>query len=142
MADQEIERVRKLAKVLDDYFVDPILGFVLPGVGDVATSVVGLYTVSVALRRKISPVIIARMLLNLAFDAVLGIVPFVGDIGDLLHKANTKNLALLESRVEHGGRARARDWLIVGLAFLLFVLAITASVYLAYRLIEAIAHRV
>jgi hypothetical protein len=80
MADREIERVRTFAKVMDNYFVDPLVGLLLPGAGDVASSVLGLYTVGIALRRKMSPVIIARMLLNLAFDAALGVIPFIGDI--------------------------------------------------------------
>jgi hypothetical protein len=140
MADREIERVRTFAKVMDNYFVDPLVGLLLPGAGDVASSVLGLYTVGIALRRKMSPVIIARMLLNLAFDAALGVIPFIGDIGDLIVRANTKNVALLETRSEHGGRATGRDWAMVALAGLLFVMAVVGSVYVGYRVIGALAH--
>ena len=140
MADREIERARTLAKWLDNYFVDPIVGFVLPGAGDVATSMLGLYTVGLALKRKLSPVIIARMLLNLALDAALGVIPFLGDLVDFVFRANTKNLALLETRTEHGGRATGRDWAMVVLAAALFVTAVVGSVYLAYRVIGALAH--
>jgi hypothetical protein len=147
MADREIVRVRKLARVLDTYFVDPIVGFLLPGAGDVASSVIGLYIVGIALKRRFSPVIIARMLLNLAADAALGVVPLVGDLGDVVMRANTRNLALLESRAERGGRATPRDWAMasgavsmVALAFLLFVAAIVGSVFLVAKLIDAIAH--
>src|SRR5690606_8958186 len=81
--DREIERVRVFARVLDDYFVDPLLGLVLPGAGDVIGSTIGIYTVVIAVRRKVSPVIIARMLMNLAVDAVVGFIPLAGDLFDI-----------------------------------------------------------
>src|SRR5213076_2964214 len=93
--DYELSRARKLARLLDGYFVDPILGLLIPGAGDVIGSLLGLYTLSVAIRRRVSPVIIARMLLNLGLDGLLGVVPLVGDLFDFGFKANQKNIALL-----------------------------------------------
>lgn len=120
--DTELDRVRTLARVLDRYYVDPLIGLLLPGGGDVLGSLIGVYTVMIAVRRKVSPVIVARMLMNLALDTVLGFVPLVGDIFDFGFKANVKNVELLERRVQHGGRASGRDWLIVigaGFAYML-----------------------
>jgi hypothetical protein len=71
------------------------------------------------------------MLLNLALDAAFGLVPIVGDIADFAFKANDKNLALLSER-RPGGRATARDWLVVGGAALLFI-AVIALVILGIR---------
>src|SRR5689334_21255829 len=67
--DVELDRMRLFARVLDRYFVDPLIGLLIPGGGDVLGSLLGVYTVMVAARRNVSPVIIARMLLNLAADA-------------------------------------------------------------------------
>jgi hypothetical protein len=136
-ADPDIERARKLARVLDGYFIDPLVGFVFPGLGDVAGSMLGLYTVALAVRRKLSAVVIARMLLNLAFDALLGIVPLLGDIVDLAFKANTKNLELLETRAP-GERATRGDWLMVAGAALVFVAAVGLAIYLVGALVRAI----
>jgi hypothetical protein len=119
--DPEIARVRTLARVLDGYFVDPLLGLVLPGVGDVLGSLLGLYAVVVAVRRRVSPLIIARMLLNLGLDAALGAVPILGDIFDFAFRANRRNVALLTDRVAGGGRATPRDWLAVAGAAAVFV---------------------
>jgi hypothetical protein len=119
--DPEIARVRTLARVLDGYFVDPLLGLVLPGIGDVLGSVLGLYVVVVAVRRKVSPLVIARMLLNLGLDAALGAVPLLGDVFDFAFRANRRNLALLTDRVAAGGRPTPRDWLAVGGAAAVFV---------------------
>ena len=134
--DYELDRVKKMARVLDLYMVDPIVGLILPGAGDIIGSLFGMYTVSIAFRRKVSPVIIARMLLNLALDAILGIVPFVGDLVDVGFKANQKNVALLEHR--ETGKATAKDWAFVVGAALLFFGTIALSVYAIYALFRAI----
>ncbi|HEY5949895.1 MAG TPA: DUF4112 domain-containing protein [Kofleriaceae bacterium] len=119
--DTELERVRTVARVLDSYFVDPLIGLLIPGGGDVIGSLLGVYTVMIAARRKVSPVIIARMLMNLAGDAVLGFIPLIGDLFDFGFKANIRNVELLSERVEGtGGRATARDWLILVGAVLAF----------------------
>jgi hypothetical protein len=138
-ADPELERVRKLARILDHYLVDPVIGLVLPGAGDIVGSLLGLYAVAIALRRKMSPVIIARMLLNLGLDAILGIVPLLGDITDVAFKANQRNVALLTERsAVEGGRATAKDWMMVIGAALVFVAAIVGVVYLLGRVIHAL----
>jgi|SRR6185503_9080883 len=124
----DLERARTLARLLDHRLVDPLLGLVLPGVGDLIGSVLGLYLVVVALQRRMSPAIIARMLLNLALDAGFGLVPILGDIADFAFKANDKNLALLTAR-SPGGGATARDWLVVGGAALLFITVIALVIF-------------
>lgn len=112
--DADVQRVATLAKVLDGYFLDPLMGLVLPGAGDVLGSLLGMYTVMIAVRRKVSPIVIARMIMNLGIDALIGFIPLFGDIFDFGFKANKKNAALLAERIEEGGgRARARDWLVV-----------------------------
>jgi hypothetical protein len=120
VADRELERVRKLARVLDTYLVDPILGMLLPGVGDILGSVIGLYVVGIALRRRVSPLVIARMVLNLGLDAGIGALPLVGDAFDFGFHANQRNVALLEARSATGGRATGADWLVLVAAMLVF----------------------
>ena len=138
MRDTELERVRSLARVLDRFFVDPILGLIIPGGGDILGSLLGIYTVMIAARRKVSPVVIARMLMNLAGDAVLGFIPFLGDIVDFGFKANQRNVELLSERVEHGGRATPRDWLILVGAVLAFIAVISLVIYGIVALVRAI----
>ena len=57
----EIERVRTFARVFDRYGVDAILGFVLPGLGDVIGSLLGLYIVAIAIRRRVASVVVVRI---------------------------------------------------------------------------------
>jgi hypothetical protein len=137
--DAELARVRTLARVLDRFFLDPILGLVIPGGGDVLGSMLGMYTVMIAVRRKVSPVIVARMLMNLAGDAVLGFIPFLGDLVDFGFKANQRNVDLLTHRVEDtGGRATARDWLILIAAALGFFLVMAAVIWGIVALFRAV----
>lgn len=137
--DEDIVRVRTLVRALDKYYLDPILGFILPGVGDVLGSVLGLYPVAIAVKRGLSMVIVARMLLNLALDALFGAVPLLGDLVDAGFRANTKNLDLLESRSVQGGRATGKDYAMVAGAAIVFVLAVLAAIFVIRAVFRAIA---
>ncbi len=138
MADRELQRVQTLARVLDRYAVDPIVGFLVPGAGDLAGSLLGLYAVAIALRRRMSPAIVARMLLNLSIDALLGAVPLVGDLFDLGFRAHERNVQLLAERATHGGRATARDWLLVAGAALVFFGSLALAIYAVVAVFRAI----
>lgn len=135
VTDRELVAARTFARVLDRYGLDPILGFVLPELGDLIGAVLGLYIVSIALRRGMSKVLVARMVLNLGVDLALGIVPFLGDIGDFFFKANERNLKLLETR-EVGGPARASDWLVLGGAFAALFAMIGLVIYAMISLVR------
>lgn len=137
--DPEIERVRSFARLLDQRFLDPLIGFILPGAGDLIGALLGMYTITIAVRRKMSTVIVARMLTNLALDAAIGIIPVVGDLFDLGFKANTKNVALLTERAGAGGKATARDWLHVVGAGLAFFGVLGLTIYGFVMLIRAVA---
>lgn len=124
-----MERAATLVRWLDQRFLDPIIGLVVPEVGDLLTSVAGLYLVVLAVRRKLPAVIIARMLLNLGFDALIGAVPVLGDLFDFAYKANTRNLALLEARYE-AQQAQPSDWVVVMAAVVFLVASLAIPVVL------------
>lgn len=136
--DVELERVGTIARVMDRFYLDPILGLIIPGGGDVLGSLIGFYTVMIAMRRKVSPVVIARMLLNLAGDAVIGFIPFIGDLFDIGFKANQRNVALLEDRTLHGGKATAKDWLFVVGAALAYIAVMALVIWGIVSLFRAI----
>lgn len=133
-ADPDVRRARTIARWMDDRYLDPILGFVLPGVGDLIGSLLGLYIVSIAAKRGLPRIAIARMLLNLAIDAALGVVPIVGDMADVAFKANDRNLALLETRITR--RDTWRDWAAVLGALGLFVALLALLVWTFVRLVR------
>ena len=74
----------------------------LPGVGDLLASALGLYPVLLAWRRRAPKALLARMLLNLAADAAGGAIPVLGDIWDFLFRAHARNLEFEQA-------ARLRD---------------------------------
>ncbi|ACY15767.1 DUF4112 domain-containing protein [Haliangium ochraceum] len=129
--DRSVRGIQTISRWLDDRYLDPILGLVLPGVGDAATSVFGLYVVITAARRKLPPVVLARMLLNLAIDGLVGAVPVLGDLFDVGFKAHKRNTALLLERLDQPAQQRqskASDWLLVVGALLLLLAALSLPV--------------
>lgn len=126
--ETELRAVRGLSRVMDRLYLDPILGLLLPGAGDILTGATGIYTVLLALRMGVPKVTVARMLVNLAVDLVVGAIPIAGDAFDVWFKAHERNLALLEQRSER--RSTAMDGLYVVGAALLFVAALAVPVLL------------
>jgi hypothetical protein len=109
--------------------LDAILGFLAPGLGDAATGVASLGLLLLAFKRGLPRVVLARMLGNLALDAVLGAVPVVGDLFDVAWKANRKNLELIEQH-EHNPSAKAGfgDYALVIGGVLLVLLSIALPI--------------
>jgi hypothetical protein len=88
-------------------------------VGDAATAVSQVALLIAAVRVRAPWTVIARMVLNVAIDSLVGSVPLLGDLFDATFKANRKNLQLLE-RLEDApaGRTRSRagDYAVLALA--------------------------
>ena len=61
--------------------LDPIVGLI-PGFGNVATSLVSCALVWTMMRHGASGNVTARMALNIAIDSLVGAIPIVGAIGD------------------------------------------------------------
>ncbi|ULR47102.1 DUF4112 domain-containing protein [Rhizobium sp. K102] len=78
---------------------DSVLGL-LPGVGDVATSLIGLYILNEARRLGVPNHKLARMAVNLGIDAAGGTVPLVGDLFDVYFKSHRRNVGII---LEHFG---------------------------------------
>ncbi len=132
---RDIERARTIAKVMDRGYVDPILGFVVPGFGDILSAVFGLYVVAIAVRAKVPAVSISRMIINLGVDATVGAIPLLGDLFDIAFKSHSRNLAILEARNE-AKAATASDWLYVFGAVFALVATIAIPIYVAFRLAQ------
>jgi hypothetical protein len=128
----QIEReLEVLAQVMDNQFVIPVLGWrfgvnaiidLVPGIGDVATSLIALYILVSAVRYRVPKITLLRMGLNIAIYFLGNLVPWVGDLFAAWWKPNMRNLALLRSRATvsaaEAHQARASDWLFVGIIIL------------------------
>lgn len=79
--------------------LDPIIGL-LPGIGDALGLALSLYVVVEAIRLGVSKRVLFRMLRNVGLEALVGVVPVLGDVFDIGFKANMRNAALLKSYIE------------------------------------------
>ena len=130
--DRALEAASNLAHWLDHRFIDPLLGLLLPGVGDLLASALGLYPVLLAWQRGAPGSLLARMILNLAADAAGGAIPVLGDVWDFLFRAHARNLALLQARARDGAvRGHWTDVLVVGGALLVLLAALALPVLAA-----------
>src|SRR6185295_17889957 len=104
----QIEReLEVFAQIMDNQFALPIVGWrfgmnaiidLIPGIGDVATSLVALYILISAVRYRVPKITLLRMALNIAIYFLGNLVPWVGDIFAAWWKPNMRNLRLLRKR--------------------------------------------
>jgi hypothetical protein len=100
------ERLEQVARLLDTALVipgtnirfgaDAIVGLV-PGIGDVITTAVSAWVIYEARRLGAPRHLVARMIGNVALDGMVGAVPLVGDLFDVMFKSNRKNIRLLRA---------------------------------------------
>jgi hypothetical protein len=137
--DPALEAAETLARWMDRRYLDPLLGLVLPGAGDLLSAGLGLYPLVLAWRRGANRSLLARMLLNLSVDLLGGSVPIVGDIWDFFFQAHSRNLELLRARTAQGQVAASpRDRLVIIAAVALFVLALAVPVALVVLAVWAL----
>ncbi|MDF0699415.1 DUF4112 domain-containing protein [Rhizobium sp. MC63] len=108
----ELEKIRRavgIARLMDTAVRLPFIGVrigadsvlgLLPGIGDVATSLIGLYILNEARRLGVPNHKLARMAVNLGIDAAGGTVPLVGDLFDVYFKSHRRNVGII---LEHFG---------------------------------------
>ena len=87
---------------------------------------------------RVPRVVQLRMLLNVAIDMVIGVVPFVGDVADVFWKSNAKNFALLERHAAEPRPATAGDWLFVAGVLVAVVVIALAPLVVVYWLVHAL----
>jgi len=127
--DRALAAAETVARWMDRRLLDPVLGLVVPGAGDVISAGLGLYPVMLAWRRGAPRALVARMLLNLSVDLLGGSVPVVGDIWDFFFRAHSRNLDLLRARSAGGEVVPSpRDGLVVIGAAAVFLLALAVPV--------------
>ena len=112
-SDAALRRLQTVANLLDSAFVipgtkqrvgiDAIIGLI-PGLGDVATTLLSSYIVWEARNLGVSRFSLARMLANLGIHAAIGSIPLVGDVFDAFFRVNQRNMRILRAQL---GRTEA-----------------------------------
>ena len=139
---------RFLAEWLDQRFtipgtsirigLDPILGLI-PGIGDMIANLAGSAILLIAAQYGLPKIVLLRMGLNVALNAMIGAIPVFGDVFSIWFRSNVKNAQLLERYVSAEGRASTSGtWLLViaviGGIIVLLIAILLATVWLAKQL--------
>lgn len=148
----EIERsLEELSSWMDSRFRVPGLGWrfglnpiidLIPGIGDIATSLIAIYLLISAVRYRVPKISLLRMGLNIAIYFVVGLIPWLGDLFGAWWKPNQRNLRLLKSRAtaspQEVQKGRTSDWLFVGLIVGMLLLLLFSSLAITYFILNAI----
>lgn len=114
---------------------DAIVGFVLPGVGDLASAALSMVVVLSAVRHGVPVRVLLLMVFNILLDTLVGALPILGDVFDVAFKANRKNLELFErhgqAEVVQGGAGRLLRALLLFSAGGLALVFVSATVALS-----------
>ncbi len=121
----QLTRFRRIATALDARWQLPgttlrfgwesVIGLV-PGLGDGLAGLIGSYGLYAGWRLGAPAAILARMLLNLAIETIVGTIPIAGDIFDVGFKGNIRNLRLLERWLEQPAAVHRRSrWLLISI---------------------------
>ena len=96
------QATQTIAKWMDKYFIDPILGFILPaGMGDTLTSIFVIPYIYVAACKVRSFPLTLAVIFNVLRDVALGLIPFyIGDIIDTFNRSYVQNARLIVGFVE------------------------------------------
>jgi len=143
-----IKNLDMMAKLMDSQFripgtnikfgVDPLIGL-FPGIGDIAGFLISGYMIVVLVKNGASGYVLARMLLNISIDTLLGSVPIVGDFFDIAFKSNQLNMKLMHEHYAEG-RHRGGAWkVIVPVLFVLLVL-MGGLAWVGYKILMWLFH--
>lgn len=90
------------AKYMDKWFLDPILGFILPvGIGDALTSVFTFPFIYYSLCVVKSIPLTLAVIYNILMDVLIGAIPlYIGDVLDVFKRSYVENLRLVTGYIE------------------------------------------
>ena len=151
--DVQIEReLEVLGRWMDNQFRIPALGWrfglnavidLVPGVGDVATTLVAIYVLASAVRYRVPKITLLRMGLNIAIYFLVGLIPWIGDLFGAWWKPNIRNITLLKRRATvsaaEARSGRTSDWLFVGLIILILLGLLFGSIAFVWFILWLIA---
>lgn len=144
--NREVIKLRRLAHLLDSSIplpggycigLDGVIGFV-PFVGDAVGALLSSYIVIQAAQLGVSTRLLLKMMLNIIVEAMVGVIPILGDIFDMAWKANERNIKLLNQQLPgiktRSTSAKRRLTVAVAILLSLFVLALILLLVAAAKL--------
>jgi hypothetical protein len=143
-----VSGLRQLARLLDAavripgtnirFGLDAVLGLI-PGAGDIAGGVLSAFIVVQAANLGAPRSVLARMVMNVAIDSIVGAVPILGDLFDIGWKSNTRNMDLLERYVARPQVTRAASQGAVIAAIVAILLIVVGMIAVVVAIIRGLA---
>ena len=100
MDNKVYQTMNDITRYMDRYYLDALIG-VIPGLGDMITILCVVPFIYFSTRVIKSIPLTLAIINNALRDVLLGMIPFfIGDIIDLFHRANTKNMAMIQGFVD------------------------------------------
>jgi len=138
-----LKNIEILARLMDNQFsipgtrirfgFDSLIGLI-PGAGDLATFGVSGYMLWIMAQNGASGFLLARMVLNILIDTVVGVVPLIGDIFDIAFKANMRNMKLMKEHYKEGRHNGSAFKIIIPVLIILFLI-IAGFIWATYKLL-------
>ena len=90
--------LQRIAQWMDTYYLDPILGFLLPaGIGDFVSALMAIPFIVFSLFVAKSIPLTLAIINHTLWDIFIGLIPFfVGDVLDVVSRPYRRNLQLIE----------------------------------------------
>jgi hypothetical protein len=144
-------RIERVTHVLDELVpipgtgqrvgLDPLIGLI-PVAGDVVGALVGGWVIAEAARFGVPRVALARMVVNLLVDLAVGLVPFLGDLIDVVSRSNSANLELFRRHALDPDATTSGHWAFFAGLILMLAGAIWLVAAVTARLLDALLNLV
>ncbi len=131
--------IKTLAKYMDEYFLDPLIGFI-PEVGDILTTVFSLpfFLYVTMVKIKSVPLTLA-VTYNFLLDTLIGMIPFmIGNVLDFFSRANLKSFRLITLYIE-GDKKTIREVNGKATRMALLIVLLCVAIYFLGMLIVKLA---
>lgn len=130
------QMTQTIARWMDKYFLDPLIGLI-PGLGDVLSSLLVFPFIYVAAVKVRSLPLTLAVIFNVLRDMAIGLIPFwVGNILDFFNRAYLQNCRLIVGFVEDDREIirevnRKAFWMGVGIVVCCFLIYWLISIAIA-----------
>ena len=144
--DKCYKALKVIAELMDKRYLDPLIGFLLPALGDLSVLLLNLPYLYFSLFRVKSVPLSIAIVYNALLDCLIGLIPFgIGDFLDIFHRSYVKNYRLIVGYVEEDKSVKnavRRKYVYMAIAIVLLLLAIGWMVKWLLSLINGLAEMV
>lgn len=139
---KSLANIERITRLMDSQFgflgfrfgIDPIINLI-PFAGATVSAIISGMLVAAMAKHGASGNVKAKMIINITFDALIGMIPVLGWIFDFYYKANRRNFNLLKQHYQLGKHQGSSAGVFVPiLLIILFVLAM--AVYFVVQIIS------